>query len=139
MKATEDFVIALNKDRVRVSYRVGVEYKDIEFIEVKKGKEIPEEFIKNIIEHSIQLVDVQYKNRVPILPKELQPGSKPVSKKMEIKKRKYTQDSLTKIKNEQGFSALKEIGKEFGVTDRSSNRLIIEILREQEEKQRAGL
>ncbi len=139
MKAIEDFVIALNKDRVRVSYRVGVEYKDIEFIEVKKGKEIPEEFIKNIIEHSIQLVDVQYKNRVPILPKELQPEPKPVSKKMEIKKRKYTQDSLTKIKNEQGFSALKEIGKEFGVTDRSSNRLIIEILREQEEKQRAGL
>ncbi len=139
MKAIEDFVIALNKDRVRVSYRVGVEYKDIEFIEVKKGKEIPEEFIKNIIEHSIQLVDVQYKNRVPILPKELQPEPKLISKKMEIKKRKYTQDSLTKIKNEQGFSALKEIGKEFGVTDRSSNRLIIEILREQEEKQRAGL
>ena len=138
MKATEDFVIAINKDRVRVPFRVGVKYKDIEFIKVKKGAEIPDEFLKDIVHNRIELVDVEYKFRKPILPPELERNI-PVSKVMKIKSRKYSRESLTQVLNEGGFSALKKIGKEFGVTDRSSRRLMNEILTVQSERQRRGL
>ncbi|KKM84041.1 hypothetical protein LCGC14_1303160, partial [marine sediment metagenome] len=42
---------------------------------------------------------------------------------MKIKKRKYSQNPLTKVYNDDGFSALKKIGEEFGTTDRSYRRL----------------
>ncbi len=138
MKAIEDFVIAVNKKGFRVSYRVGVEYKDLTFIKVKKGGEIPEKFIKEIIARNLELVDVKYVFRVPQLPKEYMPEIV-TPKVMKIKKRKYTQESLTKIRNEGGFPALKKIGEEFDVTDRSSKRIITEILIAQEERQRKGL
>ncbi len=139
MNATEDFTIAVNKDGFRVPYRVGVTYKNLTFIHVRKGNEIPTKFLKNIIEHNIELVDVKYKFRKPInLPNGMDISQPEISKTMKINRRKYSQESLTKLYNEKGFSALKEIGKEFGVTDRSYRRLINEILTAQETKQRTG-
>ncbi len=139
MKATEDFVIILDKDKIRTPYKDGDPKKDLEFIAVKKGKEIPADFIASIVATNINLVEVQYKDKNPILPKELRPTPPEEPKEMKIKKRKYTQDSLNTVYDEQGFSALKKIGEEFNVTDRSSRKLIIEILRAQEERQREGL
>ena len=138
MKAKEDFVIAINKDRVRVPFRAGIKYKDIEFIKVKKGKDIPQEFLKDIVHHNLNLVEVEYKWHRPILPPELELNP-PVSKKMKIKKREYSRESLTKILNDKGFGALRIIGQKFDVKDRSSRRLINEILTAQEAKQRRGL
>ncbi|MAF50790.1 MAG: hypothetical protein CMH64_01735 [Nanoarchaeota archaeon] len=139
MKASEDFVIVVDKDGLRVPYKSGDPKTGLKFTQVKKGSQIPEAYLKEIAEKNIDLIaDIVYEDKVPInLPKGV--GLPVVSKKMKIKKRKYSQESLTKIKNEEGFSALKKIGEEFGVTDRSSKRLIVEILRAQEEKQRAGL
>ncbi len=138
MKATKDFNIILNEGGVRVPYKEGDDKTNLKFIEVKKGGEIPDDFLKSIIETNIEIVDVEYKNKRPILPKELyNPPEK--SKSMRINKRKYSQDGLNVTYNKEGFSALKKIGEEFGVTDRSARKLIGEILRAQEEKQRKGL
>ena len=139
MKATQDFMIIVNKDRIRVPYKEGDSKTGLEFIPVKQGKEIPTEFISYIVMRNIELVDVEYKDMKPILPKNLQPPAPEEPKEMKIKRRKYTQDSLNAIYDEQGFSALKKVGEEFDVTDRKASRLIIEILRAQEERQRAGL
>ena len=139
MKATQDFRIIVNKARLRVPYKEGDSTKGLEFINVKKGHEIPSEFISDFIAKNLEYVDVLYKDKKPILPKELQPDAPEEPKEMKIKKRKYTQESLNTIYDEQGFSALKKVGEEFGVTDRSSRKLVVEILRAQEERQRAGL
>ncbi len=139
MKASEDFEIVIDKDGHRVPYKSGDSKAGLKFIKVKKDTEIPKDYLKEIAERNINLVaGVVYKYMVPQnLPEGV--GISVVSKTLKIKKRKYTQNSLTKIKNEQGFSALKKIGKDFGVTDRSSKRLITEILKVQEERQRKGL
>ena len=138
MKATKDFTIIL-REGIRVPYKEGDDKTNLKFIKIKKNQEIPNEHIRNIIERNLELVDVEYKDKKPILPKEFSPEPKPI-KKMKIEKRKYSQESLTKLYNEEGMSALKEVGKEFDplVTDRSYRRLIAEILRAQEERQRKG-
>lgn len=141
MKAGEDIVIVMHKkDKNQVPYKEGDSKDDLEFHTIKMGSQIPDKYLKRLAERNLELIgDVVYKDKYPInLPKGiLTPPEVPTE--MKIKKRKYTQDSLTQIYNEGKFSALKKIGQEFGVTDRSSRRLIVEILRAQEEKQRTGL
>ncbi len=141
MKASEDLIIIRNKDGTIVPYKSGDSTKDLTFKTIKKNTEIPKEFLKRFIERNIEKIgDVEYKDMFPVnLPKGFEKTPEPSSKVMKIKKREYSQDSLNTIYDEKGFSALKKIGKTFGVTDRSAKRLIIEILRAQEERQRAGL
>lgn len=140
MKATKDFVIVLNKDGHRTPYKEGDDKAGLKFVEVKKGGEIPTEFIKHYINHNIEMVEVEYKDNKPFIPPGLFDSPK-VSTEMKIKKRKYSQDSLNEIYNKEGFSALRKIGKEFDppVVDNSSRRIIVEILKRQEENQREGL
>ena len=137
LKATEDFVIVLSKTGMRIPYKEGDDKTDLKFIKVEKGKDVPKEHIQNIVDRNLELLDLEYKDKKPILPKEYERVI-PVAKEMKIKKRKYTQESLTVLYGKEGFSALKKIGEEFGVTDRSSRKLIVEILRAQEERQRKG-
>ena len=138
MKAAEDIVIIKNEEGIIVPYKSGASTKELTFKTIKKGKEIPSDVLVRMVARNIEKVaDIVYKDKIPTnLPKELY--SKPTPEKMIIKKRKYTQESLTEIYNTGKFSALKKVGDEFGVTDRSSSRLIVEILRAQEERQRAG-
>ncbi len=138
MKAGEDLVIIRNKEGSIVPYKSGDPTKDLTFTIIKKGKDIPKEHLKRLVERNIEKIgDVEYKDKFPInLPKELGKVPTPPSEPMKVKKRKYSQDSLYEIYNDKGFSALKKIGEEFGVTDRSSRRLIVEILKAQEERQR---
>ena len=141
MKAAEDIVITFHKiDKVIVPYKDGSSKKDLEFITIKKGKEIPDKYLERLARLNLELIaDVVYKDKVPInLPKGLW---KPelTGTKMVIKRRKYSQTSLTEIYNDKGFSGLKKIGLEFGVTDRSYKRLITEILAVQEERRRKGI
>ena len=141
MKAAEDIVMACHKkDKVIVPYKDGSSKKDLEFIEIKKGKDITDKYLGRFVNHNLELIaGVIYKDKVPTnLPKGLW---KPelTGKKLVIKRRKYSQESLTTVYNNKGFSALKKIGQEFGVTDRSSRRLIVEILKVQEERQRDGI
>ena len=141
MKAAEEIIIVRNKIHKNiVPYKDGDSKVGLEFTVIKKGSEIPKEHLIRLISSNMELIgDVEYVDKVPInLPADLY-NRPEVSKEMKIKKRKYTQNSLTKIYNDKGFSALKEIGAEFGVTDRSRKRLITEILAIQEERQRKGL
>ena len=141
MKAASDLVIIINEqEKVIVSYKDGDSTKGLKFVKIKKGEEIPDKYLKRFIDRNLeQIADVKYIDKVPVnLPKGLYIPPK-VSKEMKIKKRKYSLESLTKIYNKDGFSALKEVGKEFGVTDRSYRRLMNEILTVQEERQRKGL
>ncbi len=141
MKAAEDLVIVKTKEGTIVPYKEGDSKENLTFVTIKKDEEIPKEYLKRFVERNIgKIGDVIYKDKFPTnLPKDLGIVPEPVSKTMKIEKRKYSQESLTGVMNEKGFPALKEIGAEFGVTDRSSNKLIVEILRAQEEKQRKGL
>jgi len=141
MKAAEDIVMAFHKiDKVIVPYKDGSSTKDLEFITIKKGKDIPDKYLERFVRTNIELIaGVVFKDKVPInLPKGIW---KPelTGKVMKIKRRKYSQTSLTEIYNDKGFSELKKIGSEFGVTDRSYRRLITEILAVQEERQRNGI
>ena len=141
MKAGEDLTIIIDKKSgAIVPYKSGDSKRGLIFETIKKGEVIPTKFLKRFIDHNLELIDgVIYKDKVPTnLPKGIW---KPelFSKKMVIKKRKYSQTSLTELYNEKGFSALKKIGEEFGVTDRSYRRLINEILTVQTERQRKGL
>ena len=141
MKAGEDLIIIRNKEGVTVPYKEGDSKEGLTFKTVKKGTEIPIDSLKRFVERNIEKIgDVRYIDNFPVnLPKGFGIIPAEVPKTMKIKRRKYSQDSLTALYDEQGFSALKKIGEEFGVTDRSSSRLIVEILRAQEERQRAGL
>jgi len=141
MKAAENITIVIHdKDKNLVSYKDGDSKAGLTFTVIKKGEEIPSNLLRNLVERNIEKIgDIIYKDKRPTnLPKDFNVESK-TSTKMEIKKRKYSQNSLTKIYNDKGFSALKKIGEEFGVTDRSYRRLINEILTVQEERQRKGL
>ena len=140
-KASEDLVIITDKDGTMVSYKEGDPHKHLTFTHIKKGKDIPREYLKRLIERNLEKIgDVEYVDKRAVnLPKDLIPTPPPVSKVMKIKARKYSQESLNVVYNEKGFSALKKIGEEFGVTDRSHRRLIVEILKVQEERQREGI
>ncbi len=140
-KAGEDLVIITNKDDTIVPYKEGDSKEGLTFKTIKKGTDIPKDFLKRLIERNIEKIgDVEYVDKKPInLPKGLGIAISPTPKKMQIKRRKYSQDSLYEVYNNKGFSALKKIGEEFGVTDRSSRRLIVEILKVQEERQRDGV
>ncbi len=137
LKATEDFVIVLSKTGMRIPYKEGDDKTGLKFIKVQKGKDIPKDYTQQIIDRNLELLDLKYKDKRPILPKEYERVAE-APKKMKIERRKYSQESLTILYGKEGFSALKKIGEEFGVTDRSSRKLIVEILRAQEERQRKG-
>ena len=131
VKAKEGFEIVLDKAGNIVPYKEGDPKTDLKFIKVEKGKEIPTKFLKDIATHNIHLLaDIKFKDMRPInLPKELGLGfSNPKVKK------EYTKESLTKIYEEKGFSALRAIGDKFGVKGRSLNGLIADILKAQEQR-----
>lgn len=139
MKSLDNFTIVLRRG-LPIPYKDGDSKKDVEFVKVKKGEDIPKKILKLVIERNLIYVDVKYINKVPQgLPTDIGLSLPEVSKELKIKPRKYTQNSLTKVYNDNGFSALKKIGEEFGTTDRSYRRLIVEILKLQEERQRKGL
>jgi len=141
MKAAEDIVIVFHeKDKVVVPYKDGDSKKGLKFIKVKKGEAIPDEHLERIANTNLEkIAGIIYEDKFPTnLPKGIY---KPelTGTVLKIKKRKYTQESLTKVYNEKGFSELKKIGAEFGVTDRSKRRIITEILAVQEERHRKGI
>ncbi len=140
MKASGDFVIVIDKDRHPVPYKDGDSKRGLKFIPVKKGEDIPKEFLKRIAQYNLHLVDgVIFKDKAPTnLPLELGLTPPEFLKKPKKAKAKieYTKESLNQIYENKGFSALRKIGNTFGVKDRSSKRLIKEILKAQ--KQRNG-
>ena len=141
MKASQEFTMFIDKHGQRASYKEGDDMKDLKRVVIKKGQEVPPAYVKELIEGNLDLLDVVYVNKVPQLPKEWDKviKKKPVPRTLKIKKREYSQESLTVIYNKKSFAALRIIGDRFGVKDRSSRKLITEILKAQEEKQRAGL
>lgn len=138
MKAIQDFILYIDDNGQRTSYKEG-ESKKVKKLIIRKGVEIPKDYIKEIVEKNLEYVDVQYINKVPQLPKDLAPPPKPVVKDFKIKKREHSMESLTKLYDEKGFSALRDIGDKFNVKGRSKHGLITDILNAQEEKQRKGL
>ncbi|MHA1827946.1 MAG: hypothetical protein ACTSX6_04780 [Candidatus Heimdallarchaeaceae archaeon] len=137
MKAKQDFVIHVTKDTGDpISYKEGEPMTNIKKIVVKKGDEVPEDILQNIYLFNRDFLEIQYKDGVPVLPKELQDKKSPPL----IPKRKYSMESLHKVYEKKGLQGLKEIGAKFDppITDRSHKRLISEILTAQEKIQREG-
>ncbi len=130
IKARQDFVMYLDKSGNPLPYKEGDPLGEARKVSVKKGNEVPSEILNIVFYNIPDYLDLEYKNNNIIVSKELKLKleKKPkVSKKQE----KYTEESLLEILDKKGFKALKLIGKKFNVTDRSSKRLIREILKAQ--------
>ncbi len=137
MKAAQDFVIYTNKEGTRVPYKQGDDKTNIKEIEVKKGDEIPKEYLKDFVTRNIEYVDVKFVNKQPILPEGWKLIPKKVPKTMIIKKRKYSQESLTVIYNKKGQDGIQKIAEEeFGIVVKRYTRyskIVNDILKKQEE------
>ena len=130
VKARQNFVMYLDKSGNPLPYKEGDPLGEARKVSVKKGNEVPSEILNIVFYNIPDYLDLEYKNNNIIVSKELKLKleKKPkVSKKQE----KYTEESLLEILDKKGFKALKLIGKKFNVTDRSSKRLIREILKAQ--------
>ena len=130
IKARQDFVMYLDKSGNPLPYKEGDPLGEARKVSVEKGNEVPSEILNIVFYNIPDYLDLEYQNNNIIVSKELKLKleKKPkVSKKQE----KYTEESLLEILDKKGFKALKLIGKKFNVTDRSSKRLIREILKAQ--------
>lgn len=139
MKAAQEFTLYIDNNGQITSYKEGDD-KKVKKLTVKVGADIPKAYEKEIVERNIEYADIEYIHKVPQLPKHLGAVIKPITtaKKMKINKRQHSKESLLKLYNDKGFSALRAIGIKFKVKGRSSMGLINDILNAQEEKQRTG-
>ena len=138
MKAKQHFVIYLDKDGNMTSYYSG-EDKQVTKKEFKVNDEVPDVLVADLIKTNPDFLQVEYGAGQFVLTEDERKRFNMVSGKIErpaLVEPRYSQENLTKILNEQGMKGLKEIGDKFGVKDRSSKNLIMEILRAQEEHRR---
>ena len=107
----------------------------------------PESELGRLLRYNWEKLDLEYKDGWPVLSKEVQKKynltypPKNVLTKQKIKGRKYSQDSLTVKLNKLGSKEFKEWAeKTFGEDEidrrESAKKIIVEILRLQEEKRR---
>ena len=133
VKARQDFVLYLDKSGNPLPHKEGEPLGEARKVLVKRGKEVPSEVLKLVFNNIPDYLDLKYKNNniltTPEIEKALEEKPSKVPKKSEPKK--YTKESLLEVLAKKGFKALKLIGKKFNVTDRSSKRLIREILKAQ--------
>ena len=130
VKARQDFTLYLDKSGNPLSYKEGEPLGEARKVSVKRGKEVPSEVLKLVFNNIPDYLDLKYKNNDIVISKELEIELKKVPK-VSKKQEKYTKESLLEVLAKKGFKALKLIGKKFNVTDRSSKRLIKEILNAQ--------
>ena len=130
VKARQDFTLYLDKSGNPLSYKEGDPLGEARKVSVKKGKEVPSEVLNLVFYNIPDYLDLKYKNNDIVISKELEVELKKIPKKSK-KQEKYTKESLLEVLDKKGFKALKLIGKKFNVTDRSSRRLIQEILNAQ--------
>lgn len=139
MKAKQDFEIVTNKEgTTRVPYKGD---SGVKVIKVKKGSEIPKEWLQDIVEKNPDFVEIEYSEGVPQnLPKGMSIPKPVVSKKAQVPKRKYTQNNLTTVYNKDGQDGLQKIAEEeFGIVVPKYTRyskIINWILEKQEEQRR---
>ncbi len=150
MKARQDFELYIDKVTNNItSYKAGDSKKNVRELKFKIGDEIPNDHIKDLLLFLPDYVEVEYKNgnyrSLPnmILPEKVKTIigpkiEKPKRPKVESRiKKRYTMEELTQILNKKGLNGLKEVAKQFQdekgnpLTDRSSRRLIAEILKAQ--------
>ncbi len=114
---------------------------------IKAGKECPESELGRLLRHNWDKLDLEYKGGWPVLSEEIQKKynlhypPNVVKTKQKIVGIKYSQDNLTTKLNELGSKGFKEWAeKTFGENkiDRRhlSKKIIVEILRLQEERRR---
>ncbi len=107
----------------------------------------PESELGRLLRYNWEKLDLEYKDGWPILSKEIQKKynltypPQNVITKQKITGRKYSQDSLTVKLNKLGSKEFKEWAeKTFGEDEidrrESAKKIIVEILRSQEEKRR---
>ena len=146
MKARQDFELYIDKSTNNItSYCSGDSKSHLKELKFKIGDDIPNDYIKDLLMHLPDYVEIEYKDGNMILP---ETGKKIVGPKIEkperpkakprIPRREYSMESLTIVFNSKGLAGLKEIAKNFKdekgntLTDRSSRRLIAEILKAQD-------
>lgn len=138
MKAKQQFVVYLDKEGNPTSYYSG-EPKEVTKKEFKVNDEVPDALVADLLKSNPDYLQVEYKAGQFDLTEEELVKFNMKSGKIErppIVEPRYSQENLTKIFNEKGLKGLKEIGDKFGVTDRSSKNLIMEILKAQEKHRR---
>ena len=134
VKARQDFELYLDKSGNPRSYKEGEPLGETIKVSVKKGEDVPSEVLNLVFNNIPDYLDLKYKNNDIVISKELKlelEKKHKIPKKLKLepkKQEKYTKESVLEILDKKGFKALKLIGKKFNVTDRSSKRLIQEIL-----------
>ena len=126
MKASQEFEVFVDEDGVMLPHKDGDELKGLKRVAVKKGGEIPDFILQDIVNKNPQFLDVPFVDKRPVLPKGLF-GKEAVSVPKETK---YTESELDKL----SVSELKKIAEKFGKTGKSRTVLISEILKAQENK-----
>jgi len=136
MKARQEFVLHIDEKGNKIPWKGDLK-KGIKELKIKKGDEVPKEFIKDLIVYNLDLLDVQFKEGRPVLPEEYVPTKAP---EPIVKIKKHTQNKLTKVYNAGGQDALEKIAvEEFGITIPKYTRygkIINWILEKQEEQGR---
>lgn len=113
MKARQDFEIAVDKKTgARVGY-YGAPDENTKLIKVKKGGKIPDKYLLDLIQSNIDYVDVEFKDGVPQIPKELL--AKPV------KEQKYTKPEFIALNREEQEKELKKLGIQFTPKDKEAD------------------
>ena len=138
MKARQDFEIGIDKQGERV---IGLDKPLSKKLYFKVGDEVPDKYLKDLIQFNREFLDIEYINGKPNVPDELQPKVIP-----KIIPRKYSQEILTKLINSLGKAkALEELKKilkeEFNETTTSKDPNFIaftKILTAQERIRRTG-
>lgn len=149
MKAKQNFTFHLDKDGNKVSNTV----KGAKEINVKAGEEVSKkcsiDVIKTILIAHPSFLDLKKDSSgiIVLTPEDQKkydfsgrpPPPAPIPEykgKMVVPEEKYTLESLNKVYNKTGLKGLKEIGATFepSITDRSSNKLIGEILNAQDKE-----
>ncbi len=128
VKARQDFVLYLDKSGNPLPHKEGEPLGEARKVLVKRGKEVPSEVLKLVFNNIPDYLDLKYKNNNILTTPEIE---KALEEKPSKVPKKYTKESLLEVLAKKGFKVLKLIGKKFNVTDRSSKRLIQEILNAQ--------
>ena len=147
MKAKQHFVIHVTSSGERITTESNNEgnnqAKDCKVIIFKPGDVIPDKYVKQLLLTNLHYLDVEFVHgRIQLDEKEKAKYDYAVPevttpKTMQIKKRAYSQESLTILYNEEGRKAILEVAKGFKIPTgrRHSVSLINEILVKQESEQ----
>ena len=143
MRAKQNFTVYVDSNKNMIPHSCTDSIEGKTKIDVKIGDEVPDFLVAEFLKSNPDYLQVEYEaGQLKLTDEELVKynlKSRKIEREPFIKPRKYSQDSLTKILNKDGKDALAKIMKEeFGIEVKPSKKLLVEILRLQEQRRRGG-